>query len=233
MYHKAVVADSQDLSFESSGRVNQKRRTRNAIVAAARTILDRGETPTVAQAAEEAFVSRTTAYRYFPTQDSLLVELSVTLSVTGIDELLARPLDGKQPADRLVELVDVFNRYISVNETLYRTAQRHYLDTWLAAERAGQGHDQQLRQGRRRQWIAAALGALRDTIPDADYQRLEAALCLTMGGEAFTVLRDVCQLDADQAVAVASWAAETILTAALTASPVKDPSQPSTKRTRR
>jgi hypothetical protein len=38
--------------------VNQKRRTRAAIVAAARAILDRGETPTVAQVAEEAQMTR-------------------------------------------------------------------------------------------------------------------------------------------------------------------------------
>lgn len=178
-------------------------------------------------------MSRTTAYRYFPTQESLLVELSVTISVSDIDELLARPLDEGKPADRLLELVDAFNSYISTNETLYRTAQRHYMDTWLASERAGQGHNQPVRQGRRRQWIAAALGAVRETLPDADYQLLEAALCLTMGGEAFTVLRDVCQLDAEQAVAVARWAAQAILAGALSASAPPHPGQPSTRKTRR
>ena len=37
-----------------------------------------GITPTVAQAVEFALVLWTTAYRYFPTQESLLLELSVT-----------------------------------------------------------------------------------------------------------------------------------------------------------
>jgi AcrR family transcriptional regulator len=208
---------SQAPSFESSGRVNQKRRTRNAVVTAARAILDRGESPTVAQAAEEALVSRTTAYRYFPTQESLLIELSLTSHVAEIDELLARPLDGSNPEDRLLELADAFNRFVSANEVLYRTAQRHYMDTWLAAERVGAGHDHQLREGRRRQWISATLAPLRDSMSDADLQRLQAALCLVMGGEAFTVLRDVCQLDPDQAVAVAHWAAEAILTAGIRA----------------
>jgi AcrR family transcriptional regulator len=195
--------------------VNQKRRTRAAIVAAARAILDRGETPTVAQVAEEALMTRTTVYRYFRTQESLLLELSVTVSVDEIDDLLAEPLDGTTPQERLLELVEAFNRYIAANETLFRTAQRHYLDTWLAAERAGEDHDQQLREGRRHQWISAALEPLRDTVPDADFRRLEAALCLVMGGEAFTVLRDVCRLDPDQAIGVASWAAQALLTAGL------------------
>jgi hypothetical protein len=98
---------------------------------------------------------------------------------------------------------------------LIRTAQRHYLDTWLAAERAGTGHDQQVRAGRRRQWITAVLEPLRGTVPHVDLQRLEAAMCLAMGPEAFTVLRDVCQLEPDDAVAVMHWAAGAILTAGL------------------
>jgi AcrR family transcriptional regulator len=227
-----MAVRSQEPSFDSSGRVNQKRRTRNAIVAAARAILDRGESPTVAQAAEEALVSRTTAYRYFPTQESLLLELSITVSLAEIDELLARPLDGSTPEDRLLELVDVFNRHVSANEVFHRTAQRLYMDTWLAAERAGEGHDYQLRQGRRRQWISAALAPLRDSIPTADFQRLEAALCLTTGGEAFTVLRDVCQLDPDQAVAVAHWAAKAILGAGIRAEPSRS-RQPASARVAR
>ena len=105
-------------------------------------------------------MTRTTIYRYFPTQESLLLELSITVSLAEVDELLARPADRGSPEDRLLELVEMFNRYIAANEPLMRTAQRHYLDTWLAAERAGDGHDQHLREGRRLQWIAATLEPL-------------------------------------------------------------------------
>jgi AcrR family transcriptional regulator len=194
--------------------VNQKRRTRAAIIAAARAILDRGETPTVAQAADEALVSRGTVYRYFPTQESLLLELSVSMSVDEIDELLVRPVDGTTPQERLLELVEAFNRYVAENETLFRTAQRHIIDTWLAAERSGEGHDQQIREGRRYQWIATTLEPLREQLPDDELQRLEAALCLVMG-EAYTVLRDVCQLDPEHSIAVTQWAAQALLDAAL------------------
>jgi len=185
-----------------------------AIVDAARALLDRGETPTVAQAAEAALVSRTTAYRYFPTQESLLLELSVTASVDEIEDFLARRRDDT-PQDRLFELVDMFNRYCADHEVLMRTAERHYMDTWLAAERTGAGHEQPVREGRRRQWIATALEPVLDTLPDAERERLEAALCLVIGVEAFTVMRDVCQLDSAQAIAVLHWAAQAILTAAL------------------
>ena len=59
-------------AYELNGRTNQKRRTRDALVAAARSIVAEGRTPTVEEVAETASISRTTAYRYFPSQRALL-----------------------------------------------------------------------------------------------------------------------------------------------------------------
>src|ERR687893_551881 len=59
--------------YEQSGRRNQKARTREALVAAARELLATGITPTVEEAAASAAISRTTAYRYFPNQRALVV----------------------------------------------------------------------------------------------------------------------------------------------------------------
>src|SRR3954471_19020943 len=61
------------MAYELNGRTAQKRRTRDALVAAAREVVARGETPTVEAAAEAAGISRATAYRYFPNQHVLLV----------------------------------------------------------------------------------------------------------------------------------------------------------------
>ena len=59
--------------YEQIGRVNQKARTREALIAAARDLLARGVLPTMEGAAAAAAISRTTAYRYFPTTRALLV----------------------------------------------------------------------------------------------------------------------------------------------------------------
>jgi AcrR family transcriptional regulator len=66
VYHYRISVSSQD------PRANQKERTRTAILEAALDILREDEAPTVASAAERARVSRTTAYRYFPTHEALL-----------------------------------------------------------------------------------------------------------------------------------------------------------------
>jgi AcrR family transcriptional regulator len=53
-------------AWQQVGRVNQKRRTRAAIVAAAIELVEQGQSPTVAEVADAALVSRATAYRFFP-----------------------------------------------------------------------------------------------------------------------------------------------------------------------
>src|SRR3712207_1499055 len=61
------------IPYEATGRTRQKARTRAAMIAATSAFLGEGITPTVEQAAERADVSRTTAYRYFPNQRTLLL----------------------------------------------------------------------------------------------------------------------------------------------------------------
>jgi AcrR family transcriptional regulator len=198
------------------GRINQKLRTRAAIVEAAQALVEEGVTPTVAQAAEAAMVSRTTAYRYFPTQESLLVELSVTIDVPDLEALVATPVDADHVDEKVEQLVDGFNRHVLADEALYRRAMRTYLDLWFASSDVDE--PPMIRQGRRTRWLATALEPLRDTVPPATLRRVEAALCLVMGIEAMVVMRDVCRLDEKEARAVARFAAETILRAAVPAS---------------
>jgi AcrR family transcriptional regulator len=211
----SVPRQAQIVPVDTGGRVNQKRRTRTAIVTAAQQLLDRGVTPTVARAAEQALVSRTTAYRYFPNQESLLLDLSINIDVSELDELVATPLDNGDVEARLLELFELFNRHVLADETLYRTSLRFYLDTWLAANGAGKNDETSVREGRRTGLIAKALEPLEGKLPDADMRRLQAALCLVAGVEAMVVMRDVCRLGDDEALQVTRWAADAIVRAGL------------------
>jgi AcrR family transcriptional regulator len=208
------VPRQESAAETEGGRVNQKRRTRTAIVDAALRLLDRGIDPTVAEAAEEAMVSRTTAYRYFPTQEALLLELSISVDVSEVEALLATPVDRDGVEERVRELFESFNRHVLAEETRYRSVLRLYLDQTLSAARVD-GDPPIVREGRRTRWITETLAPLRGTLPDETLHRLENALCLVMGIEAMVVLRDVCQLDPDEAVAVTQWAAQALLRGAL------------------
>ena len=56
---------------------NVRRRTRRAMIEAATRLVREGASPSVTEVADAAGVSRATAYRYFPTQESLLAEVIV------------------------------------------------------------------------------------------------------------------------------------------------------------
>lgn len=197
-----------------TGRVNQKRRTRAAIVAAGRELLAQGTAPTVAQAAELALVSRTTAYRYFPTQESLLVELTMTSDVDEVEEIVARPVGDQAAADRVLEVLDVFNRHVAAAEVEYRTALRLYLGQWLDAVAEGDPPPV-MREGRRTRWLQESLDPVADRVPSAELERLVAALSVLTGVEARVVLRDVCRRSDDEGREVLAWAARTLLDATL------------------
>jgi len=211
VYHEGMRVPRQEDSLES-GRVNQKRRTRAAIVTAAQELLAEGVTPTVAQAAEAAGISRTTAYRYFPTQESLLVEIAVNANVDDIEELVATDVDADSAQERVIAVLDRFNQHTFDAEAQYRTALRLYLDQWL--ESAAKGEDAPiLREGRRRRWYEESLAPLRRTVDKRSWNRLILALSLLGGAEAMVVFRDVCHVESDEARRVARWAAETLLQA--------------------
>ena len=69
-----------------------------------------GTPPTVAEAAEEAKVSRATAYRYFPTQEALLIEIA---SLTPLVKPVEKALDELSTDDVeawLLVMIDTLNR---------------------------------------------------------------------------------------------------------------------------
>src|SRR3954468_19071988 len=132
------------MPYESSGRVDQKRRTRDALVGAARELVAQGETPTVEGAAELASISRTTAYRYFPNQRALLVAAHPETATASL-------LPENAPDDvatRLDLVVDAFTRMVVDTEAQQRTMLRLSLEA-DAVERS----QLPLRQGRAIPWI--------------------------------------------------------------------------------
>src|SRR5918992_4552853 len=85
-----------DVPYLHTGRTSQKIRTRDALIAAARRLLAKGVTPTIEEAATEAAIGRTTAYRYFPNSRALLaatypeIEMDSLLGADPPEEPLAR-----------------------------------------------------------------------------------------------------------------------------------------------
>ena len=186
------------------GRVRQKARTREALVLATRSLLATGITPTVEEAAEHASVSRTTAYRYFPTQQALLVAAYPEVGKESI-------LDESSPPDVGARFEIVFGemaRQVIENEVPLRAMLRLSLG---AAEQRG---ELLLRRGRRRVWIADALAPLAASMPEAELDRLVLAVSVTTGIEAFVWLTDMAGLSGEQALEIMRFSAETLIASA-------------------
>src|SRR5687767_15333685 len=92
-----------NMSSEPQGRVNQRNRTRKAIVDAAMTLLASGETPSVDAIAKAAEVSRRTVYMYFPTLGQLLLDATAgVLAQQALDSRFA-PSDRSDDVESRVE----------------------------------------------------------------------------------------------------------------------------------
>lgn len=204
-------------AWQQEGRINQKRRTRAAILAAAVELLEQGQRPTVAEVADAALVSRATAYRYFPTQEYLLFEAALESTRSDIDRELDENTLPEDPEARLEMLIDALQKRIIDKEPAFRTMLRLSLEQ-VPQEEGQNGVEStpsRLRGGGRVRWIEKALASVEGRLEVRSYKRLVAALSLCMGIEALVVLRDVCALEAQEAEEVSRWAAQALLKAAL------------------
>ncbi len=209
-YHTEMPVSGQDVRVNH----NQRNRTRAAIIEAAAALMREGRPPTVAEAAERALVSRATAYRYFPTQESLLLDIAnVEALVKPVEELIAGfPTDD--PAQRLAALAGTFTQAMLADEALIRTGVRVYMDTWLANQRDGSPIP--VRAGRRMRYIDEALRPLGERLGEPDRHRLRSALAVILGTEAVIAIKDSAGLDDDdEIVATLEWAAGALLRTAL------------------
>jgi AcrR family transcriptional regulator len=194
---------AMSIPYEQTGRTRQKARTRRALIEATHELLAEGLSPTVEQAADAAEVSRTTAYRYFPNQRSLLVAAHPVIEATS----LLGPDPPTDPEDRLELVVRGLTDQVLENEPQLRTMLR------LSLEPEPADPDKLLlRRGRAIGWIEDALAPLRgEDLSSADVRRLALAIRAVAGIEALVWLTDVAGLSRAEAVELMRWSARALL----------------------
>lgn len=195
---------------DKTGRSNQKTRTRKDLLQAAARLMKQGRSPTLEEVAEAALVSRATAYRYFPSIDALLVEAAVDVAVPGPSDVF-KDETSREPAERLLRAEAALYDMISANEALLRTMLAHNLQHGARTDDDGKVPK---RQNRRMPLIEAALEPARQQFKPAALRELKRAMALFMGPEAFIVVRDVLQLDDDDAHRMKVWAIRALVDAA-------------------
>jgi AcrR family transcriptional regulator len=194
-----------------AGRTLQKYRTRRALLAAARSLLDRQEAVTVAAAAAEAAISKATAYRYFATPEALIREALLDGNWKQPEEVVGGAADVRARVERV-------HRYLFEFTRRNENAHRHFLSKALEAWVAGGGKSKTpLRGARRIPMFELALEPVRETMPAAAFARLAHALSAASGIETYIALKDVCGLDDGEADAIAWSNIEAIMDRALKA----------------
>jgi AcrR family transcriptional regulator len=196
-------------AYEESGRTRQKQRTRHDLVAAARALIARGgAAPTVEETAAAAGVSRTTAYRYFRSQEDLLVAAH-----PEVDRASLLPADiGDDPEVRLLSAVGTFVDSNLDAEPQQRTMLR------LALEPTTTPRQLPLRQGRAIGWFEDALAPARPRLSDTEIHRLAIAVRSAVGIETLVWLLDVAGLSRAEARDLMLSTARALVRDALSAS---------------
>jgi AcrR family transcriptional regulator len=190
-----------------AGRPNQRRRTRKDLLEAAARLMREGRNPTLDEVAEDALVSRATAYRYFPGVEALLLEASLDVAFPD-----GAALFSNGPAE-VVARVEAAEAAVAEMVRANEPALRTMLANALQSRARDNGDDVPARQNRRSKLIEAALdpGAFAPSTRD----RLAKALAFFIGTEAMLVGKDVLQLDEGEAASVKAWAMRALVEAAL------------------
>ena len=191
-------------------RVNQKRRTRAALVEAAQRLLEQGRMPRVADVADEALVSRATAYRYFPSQEHLLLDVVLQRSLDEIDRSVGEAASSRDVMARVDGLISAIHAEIASNEPAFRSLLR----LSIAQSPSEEPTVASIRGERRLHWIEQALEPIAGELDNVSRHRLAGALALCIGAEAFVVLRDLCGQRPAEMQETLRWAARALLTSA-------------------
>ncbi|MFF0218638.1 TetR/AcrR family transcriptional regulator [Streptomyces vinaceus] len=193
-----------------TGRSNQKKRTRTAIIEAARALIGTGTEVTMPAIARAALVSDATAYRYFPDLPSLIGEALAGVWPAPADAL--RPVEGsRDPVERVGFACEFLLRGVLARQG----AVRAMISATITRPEAASA-----RPGIRFGLIDEALVPLRGTLGAADpeaFAQLKRDLAVVVSAEALFSLTDLCGLAPEEAVASAVRTARTLTEAAVRA----------------
>jgi AcrR family transcriptional regulator len=197
-------------SSEPEERGPRARMKRHMLATAIRLMQD-GSIPSVSDVAEAAEVSRATAYRYFPSQ--------ATMVQAVVDEALGPILAWRSDSDdaerRVAELFTfAFPRMLEYEAT-HRAALEQALDQWTRRQAGTLGSEARIVRGKRRGLLRQALEPLRMQVSSQTFDKLAQSLSLIFGVEAIIVLKDIYGLGDEQVREVALWAAHALVGAAM------------------
>lgn len=185
-------------------------RTYRLLMTHAMRLVSQQRTPSVAELAHAAGVSRATAYRYFPSR-SKLISAVVGEGLASVRSFESSASDG---VERMRELFEMTFPLFVEFEPHMRAALQLSLEHH-ALERSGLIDEEPFRRGHRRDILARTTAPLRQRLGAARLDRLIKALSLIYGIEPYVVLKDIWGCKDAEVESIARWMVDALLTAAL------------------
>jgi AcrR family transcriptional regulator len=198
---------------KAPARGGPRERTRTLLINAARDLLRSGSSVTVQAVAEHAGVSRATAYRYFNSNDGVVLQATLPMNDDPLADPewpYARPDPGADLPTRAAVLVRGLGEWAFDHE--------HELRAVLALSLGPNGSDHAASRGRlvnRGRWIATLLDDLPAEVSAAQRRRLAGALIPLFGADAVVWARDIAGLDRRHALDTLAWMAHTLVRATI------------------
>jgi len=187
-----------------------KARMRRMLLKEAGALLCEGATPSVAEVALRAGVSRATAYRYFPSR-SKLINAVVEDSLGPVRFLASTTPDGRE---RIRELFARTFPRLKEYEPQLRAALLLSLEH-TTQERTGTLAEEPYRRGHRIKILSHACAPLKHRLGRKRFDRLVRALSVVYGIEAYVVLRDIWGAGDREIESIARWIADALVDTAL------------------
>ena len=178
-------------------------------------LVAQGKAPSVTEVADAADVSRRTAYRYFPTQEQLLTEVSLEHLRPQVEDALKAAGKRQSPAQILDAAVGGMQRIAIKNEALLRAIVRLSLERRLGGQQTEIPKSTPVRGSRRVEWIESVVAPVRPRLTAARFDRLVSGLTLCLGIESLITLQDVRRLSPEDAIEICCWAAHAMFETAL------------------
>lgn len=191
-----------------SGRINQKTRTRLAIIEACRALIQTGAPITMPDVAQRALVSEATAYRYFPDMVTLISEALAGLWPSP-NEALQSIAASADPLERVAVASDFFLRRLWAYQGAVRAMIAATITRPVVAA---------TRPGLRFAWIEYALVPMEVSFAPIHvdvFAQLKRDLAVIVSPEALFTLTDLCGLSPNDAVTQCVRLATTITAATL------------------
>lgn len=183
-----------------------KKKNYDRLIDIALDSLEQGIEPTITELADKSGISRSTAYRYFPTQNDLI---SAVVN-RSLDPILQWHTDEQDISRRVNDFISFSYTEMIKHEGAIRATLRLSLQQWATERSKSTPNSQKRVRENRKEIISKLLKPLQSQLSEEQYNKLIYTISIICGSQ-ITVLKDVWNLDDSYIISLSQWIINAII----------------------